>query len=57
MVFYAITTRGLVEGQMEEVVEMIDRVLMSIDDDKTIQNVRSEVKEFMQAYPLYPELG
>jgi len=32
-------------------------VLMNIDDEKTIQDVRSEVKEFMQAYPLYPELG
>jgi len=53
----AITTRGMVESHMEEVVEMIDRVLMNIDDEKTIQDVRSEVKEFMQAYPLYPELG
>jgi glycine hydroxymethyltransferase len=53
----AITTRGLVEGQMDEVVEMIDRVLMNIDDEKTIQDVRNEVKEFMKVFPLYPELG
>ena len=53
----AITTRGMVESQMEEVVEMIDRVLMNIDDEKTIEGVRNEVKEFMKAYPLYPELG
>ena len=53
----AITTRGMVENQMEEVVELIDRVLMNIDDEKTIQGVRNEVKEFMKAYPLYPELG
>ncbi len=53
----AITTRGLVENQMEDVVEMIDRVLMNIDDEKTIQGVKNEVKEFMKAFPLYPELG
>ena len=53
----AITTRGMVENQMEEVVEMIDRVLMHVDDEKTIESVRNEVKEFMNAYPLYPELG
>ena len=53
----AITTRGMVESHMEEVVEMIDRVLMNIDDEKTIEVVRNEVKEFMKTYPLYPELG
>ncbi len=53
----AITTRGMVEAQMDEVVEMIDRILMNIDDEKTIEGVRNEVKEFMKAYPLYPELG
>jgi len=53
----AITTRGMVESQMEEVVELIDRVLMNIDDEKTIEQVRNEVKEFMSGFPLYPELG
>jgi len=53
----AITTRGMLEHQMEEVVDLIDRVLMNIDDEKTIEGVKSEVKEFMQNYPLYPELG
>jgi len=53
----AITTRGMMESQMEEVVEMMDRVLMNTDDEKKIESVRNEVKEFMKAYPLYPELG
>jgi len=35
----------------------MDRVLMNTDDDKTIESVQNEVKEFMKAYPLYPELG
>lgn len=53
----AITTRGLKEGHMENVVAFIDRVLMNADDEEVIQTVNKEVKEFMQQFPLYPELG
>jgi glycine hydroxymethyltransferase len=53
----AITTRGMKEKDMETVVEMIDQVLMNIDDEKKIADVRQDVKAFMQAFPLYPELG
>jgi len=53
----AITTRGMVASQMDEVVDLLDRVLMNIDDEKTIEEVKNEVKEFMKAFSLYPELG
>jgi glycine hydroxymethyltransferase len=53
----AITTRGLKETHMETVVAMIDRVLMQADDETVIATVQKEVKEFMQQFPLYPELG
>ena len=53
----AITTRGLKEGHMENVVAFIDRVLMNADDEEVIRAVSGEVKEFMQQFPLYPELG
>jgi glycine hydroxymethyltransferase len=53
----AITTRGLQENQMEEVVELIDRVLMNIEDAKVIEDVKNEVREFMTNFPLYPELS
>ena len=53
----AITTRGMKESHMETVVAMIDKVLMNIDDAATIEKVNSSVKEFMQQFPLYPELG
>lgn len=53
----AITTRGMKEADMETVVAMIDRVLMNADDEKQIADVRAEVKNFMQRFPLYPELG
>ena len=53
----AVTTRGMKEADMDTVVDMIDRVLMNSDDEKTIQEVKADVKEFMQRFPLYPELA
>jgi glycine hydroxymethyltransferase len=53
----AITTRGMKEKDMETVVELVDRVLMKIDDEKTIKSVSEEVKQWMKQFPLYPELG
>jgi glycine hydroxymethyltransferase len=53
----AITTRGMKEEHMEVVVEMIDRVLMNLEDEKLIADLRVDVKKFMQQFPLYPELG
>ncbi len=52
----AITTRGMKEKDMETVVELVDRVLMKIDDEKTIKSVSEEVKQWMTQFPLYPEL-
>jgi glycine hydroxymethyltransferase len=52
----AITTRGMMEADMETVVEMVDRVLMNADDEKNLASVKAEVKEFMSKFPLYPEL-
>jgi len=53
----AVTTRGMKEAHMETIVEMIDKVLMNADDENVITNIRSDVKTFMQQFPLYPELG
>jgi len=53
----AITTRGLKEEHMQTVVNMIDKVLMHADDEQVVGSVQDEVKQFMRAFPLYPELG
>lgn len=53
----AITTRGMKEEHMPVIVELIDRVLMNIDDEKIIEQVREDVKKFMKDFPLYPELA
>ena len=49
----AITTRGMKEKDMQIVVDLIDRVLMDIDNEGTIDTVRGEVKELMKGFPLY----
>jgi glycine hydroxymethyltransferase len=52
----AITTRGMNEGHMKEVVDFVDRVLKNIDDENNVIAVQKDVHEFMRQFPLYPEL-
>ena len=49
----ALTTRGLKEDLMGEIVEMIDSVLANIDDDKNIEVVKQKVNATMSQYPLF----
>ncbi|MDD2247146.1 MAG: serine hydroxymethyltransferase [Proteiniphilum sp.] len=49
----AITTRGAKEKLMGEIVEFIDTVLSSPDDDKIILSVREKVNATMKQYPLF----
>ena len=53
----AVTTRGMKENDMQTVVDLVDKVLMNLDNEKTVGSVKNEVKELMKAFPLYPELG
>lgn len=52
----AITTRGMNEAHMGQIVDWIDAVLMDADNEGLILKVRGEVNTFMQQFPLYPEL-
>lgn len=49
----AITTRGLVEADMETVVELIDRVLQNPEDDATLEAVGAAVHQLMEGRPLF----
>jgi len=53
----AITTRGMKEEHMQIVVDLVDKVLMNIDNENVITEVRNDVRDFMNQFPLYPELG
>lgn len=49
----AITTRGLVEADMETVVAFVDRVIENAEDSATIEAVAQEVHAFMSHRPLF----
>ena len=52
----AITTRGMKAEDMQFVVNSVDNVLMNADDAAVIHTVRSQVNDFMNQFPLYPDL-
>ncbi|HEU4554662.1 MAG TPA: serine hydroxymethyltransferase [Chitinophaga sp.] len=52
----AVTTRGMKEEHMPQVVQWIDELLMDADNDALITKIRKEVNGFMGQFPLYPEL-
>ncbi len=49
----AITTRGLKEGDMGEIVELMDDVLCHLGDDSVVAKVRAKVNSMMSNRPLY----
>jgi glycine hydroxymethyltransferase len=49
----AITSRGLMANNMQQVVDVIDRVLMNPEDENTIKSVTAEVNKMMKLFPLY----
>ncbi|MDG5799928.1 serine hydroxymethyltransferase [Marinilabiliaceae bacterium ANBcel2] len=49
----ALTTRGLKEKDMTDVVNLIDKVLSNIDDEKAISDVKMKVNKKMKDYPLF----
>ena len=50
----AVTTRGMKEPEMRRIAEFIDVVLSAPDDVETARRVRREVRDFAEAFPLYP---
>jgi glycine hydroxymethyltransferase len=53
----AITTRGMKQEHMARVVEFVDQALIHAEAEATLEAMRTEVKQFMGQFPLYPELG
>ena len=51
----AVTTRGMDEAEMDEIGELISRVLATPDDDRVISMVRAEVESLCRKFPLYPD--
>ncbi|MDE6222611.1 MAG: serine hydroxymethyltransferase [Muribaculaceae bacterium] len=49
----AITTRGVKEDKMADIVDMIDTVLSNVDKPEVIADVRNRVNAMMAEYPIY----
>ncbi len=49
----AITTRGLKENDMSRIVALIDTAITSHDNDSKLSDLRKEVNNWMQEYPLF----
>lgn len=53
----ALTTRGMKEGEMKLVGEMIVKIIKNIDDKKTKEEVKNEVKNLTLKFPIYSGLS
>lgn len=49
----AVTTRGFKENDMLHVANWIDKIITNIENESLILRVKSEVTEYMKAFPLY----
>ncbi|MEL7834018.1 serine hydroxymethyltransferase [Fodinibius sp. Rm-B-1B1-1] len=49
----AMTTRGLGTDEFRKIAELIDRVLQNPEEESTINNVKKEVSELCNDFPLY----
>jgi len=51
----AVTTRGMREPEMDQIGELIARVLASPEDERGLDMVKTEVERLCRKFPLYPE--
>ncbi|KXN99916.1 serine hydroxymethyltransferase [Aequorivita aquimaris] len=49
----AVTTRGLVEKDMEKIVDLIDEVIMNHSDEARLEGIAEKVNEMMAGLPLF----
>jgi glycine hydroxymethyltransferase len=52
----AMTTRGMNEADMVTIAGFITEVINNIGDGTVKERVRGQVREFLEAFPLYPEI-
>lgn len=52
----AITTRGLVEADMDRVVDYLDQIVMDPENEKLHKSVKKEINKWMNDFSLYPKV-
>ena len=49
----AITTRGIKEETIAQIVDLIDDVIMDFENETTINSVKQKVNNLMKEYPIF----
>jgi glycine hydroxymethyltransferase len=49
----AMTTRGLKENDMSQIVDMVDKALMNHDNETVLKQIKGDVNEWVKQFPLY----
>jgi glycine hydroxymethyltransferase len=49
----AITTRGLIESDMQTVVDLVDEVICNFENETVLENVAEKVFTLMEGRPLF----
>ncbi len=49
----ALTTRGMKEGEMKEVAELIGRAISGVNDEAMLAKIKGDVRELSSQFPLY----
>lgn len=49
----AMTTRGLKEGDMAQIVDMVDKALMNHDNETILKQIKGDVNAWVKQFPLY----
>ena len=49
----AITTRGIKENNISNIVDLIDRIVLNHNDESVISSTKKEVNNLMNKYPIF----
>ncbi|MFA8341547.1 MAG: serine hydroxymethyltransferase [Rhodothermaceae bacterium] len=53
----AVTTRGMKEEDMVQIVDFMDKAIKNCDDEAVLETIANDVKALTKKFPLYPELA
>lgn len=53
----ALTTRGMKENEMHQIAELIDQVITNYENTEKLSQIKNQVIELTNKFPLYPELN
>lgn len=52
----ALTTRGMKEAEMEQIVEIVHKALSNFDNESVLKQLQQQVRDLCEAFPIYQDL-